>query len=80
MMNEKILTIIADILEIEIKDIKIDDSFRDDLGADSVDMPEIIMKIEVVFNLEISDEASEKFITVQNLLDYVAQSEQNSSL
>jgi acyl carrier protein len=42
-------------------------------------MVEIIMRTEVTFNLEISDEAAEKFITVQNLMDYVAQSEQNSS-
>ena len=47
-------------------------SFVDDLGADSLDLVELIMAMEEEFDVEIPDEEAEKITTVQNAIDYVA--------
>jgi len=69
---EEIAQIVAQILEIEIKDINFNSSF-DRLGADSVEMAEIFIKTEDTFNLEIPDEDEYLFKTVLDLLQYVNQ-------
>ena len=46
-------------------------SFTDDLGADSLDLVELIMAIEEKFGIEVSDEDAEKLVTVQDALDYL---------
>ena len=68
---DKIVQIIADQLGIDEDEISIDSSFIDDLGADSLDIVELIMAFEEEFDLEISDEAAEKIKTVQNAVDYI---------
>ena len=46
-------------------------SFVDDLGADSLDLVELIMSMEEEFDIEIPDEDAEKMVLVQNALDYI---------
>ncbi|CAL4043278.1 acyl carrier protein [Buchnera aphidicola] len=67
----RIKKIISKQLGIKEKDILDHNSFLEDLGADSLDAIELIMKLEEEFNIEISDEASENFNTVKNMIDYI---------
>ena len=53
------------------EDIKTESKFVDDLGADSLDLVELIMSFEDKFSIEISDEDAEKIVTVKDALDYI---------
>lgn len=68
---EKIKEIIAEKLEIGIEQITDDAKFIDDLGADSLDVVELIMTLEDEFEIEISDEEAEKIVTVGNAIDFI---------
>ena len=68
---EKLTGIIMDNLSVEEKKVVPGASFVDDLGADSLDLVELIMAIEEEFNVEIPDEAAEKILTVQDAIDYI---------
>ena len=68
---EKLKGIIADQLDVEESEIKMESSFQDDLDADSVDVVELIMAIEDEFDLEIPDEDAEKISTVKDAIDYI---------
>ena len=68
---EKLKEILVDILGVKTDDIKTESKFIDDLGADSLDLVELIMSFEDKFEIEISDEDAEKIITVKNALDYI---------
>jgi len=68
---EKVRKIIADKLDIEPDKISPDASFLDDLGADSLDIVELIMELEEEFNLEIPDEDAEKIRTVADAVTYI---------
>ena len=70
-MFEKIRDIIAEQLGVESEDVKMDSSFVDDLGADSLDIVELIMALEEEFNMEIPDEEAEKIATVGDVVDYI---------
>ena len=70
-MFEKIRDIIVEQLGVESDDVKIESSFVDDLGADSLDIVELIMALEEEFNLEIPDEEAEKIATVGDVVDYI---------
>jgi acyl carrier protein len=48
-----------------------DASFVDDLGADSLDIVELVMAFEETFSIEVSEEAAEKIVTVQDAIDYI---------
>ena len=61
---EKLKAIIADVLNLDENDIHMDSTFVDDLGADSLDIFQIIMGIEETFDIEIDNEDSEKIVTV----------------
>lgn len=63
--------IIKDQLDVEEKDIKPESTFIDDLGADSLDIVELIMAFEEAFELEIPDEDAEKIATVKDAIDYI---------
>ena len=71
-LQEKIYALIADQFSIEEERINPTASFIDDLGADSLDMVELVMKIEEEFQFEISDQEAEKIKTVQDVVQYVA--------
>ncbi|WP_251860302.1 acyl carrier protein [Clostridium sp. Marseille-Q2269] len=71
MIFEKIKATIAEQLSIDEEEIKMESSFVDDLGADSLDIVELIMALETEFDLEIPDEDAEKISTVGNVVDYI---------
>lgn len=71
MIFEKIRSIIAERLSLEEDEIKMDSHFADDLGADSLDVVELIMALEEEFDIEIPDEDAEKVSTVQNVVEYI---------
>lgn len=69
--EERIKQIIAEKLEIGMDQITDDAKFIDDLGADSLDVVELIMTLEDEFEIEISDEEAEKIVTVRNAIDFM---------
>jgi len=70
-VEDKVKKIIAEKLSVDLSDVVPEASFVDDLGADSLDLVELIMSMEEDFDIEISDEDSEKMITVQDAIDYL---------
>lgn len=71
-IQEKVKKIIAEKLSVDLSEVKPEASFVDDLGADSLDLVELIMSMEEEFGVEISDEDAEKILTVQDAMDYIA--------
>lgn len=71
-IEDKVKSIIAEKLSVDIAEVVPQASFVDDLGADSLDLVELIMAMEEEFDIEIADEDSEKMIKVQDALDYIA--------
>ena len=69
----KIKGIIAEQLGIDEKEVVNEASFVDDLGADSLDLVELIMALEEEFEKEISDEEAESIQTVQQAIDYISE-------
>ena len=69
--EEKIKEIIAEKLEIGVEQVTEDAKFIDDLGADSLDVVELIMTLEDEFEIEITDEDAEKIVTVRNAIDFM---------
>jgi acyl carrier protein len=70
-VQERVVTIVAEVLGVKQEDIDGDCSFADDLGADSLDTVELIMALEEEFGCEISDEEAERMATVQQVIDYL---------
>ncbi len=71
MVFDKVKSIIVDQLDVEEDKIELDSSFQDDLGADSLDVVELVMALEEEFDIEISDEEAEKILTVKDAVDYI---------
>ena len=67
----KIKEVVADKLDVNIEDIELEKSFVEDLGADSLDVVELIMGLEDAFGLEISDEQAEKIVTVGDAVQFI---------
>ncbi len=61
---EKLQQIIADVLSVDVDEITPETTFQEDLGADSLDVFQIIMGVEEEFNIEIPTEEAEKIVTV----------------
>ena len=70
-MFEKIRGCIASQLGIDEEEIKMESSFVNDLGADSLDIVELIMALEEKYDIEIPDEEVEKIVTVGDIVEYV---------
>lgn len=68
---EKLQEIIADVLNVETDDIHMETTFVDDLGADSLDIFQIIMGIEEAFDIEIDNDDAEKIITVGDAVEQI---------
>lgn len=68
---EKLKGIIADVLNLDENDIHMDSTFVDDLGADSLDIFQIIMGIEETFDIEIDNEDAEKIVTVGDAVEQI---------
>jgi len=69
--EEKIKQIIVEQLGVDEAEVTATASFVDDLGADSLDVVELVMAFEEAFDIEIPDEEAEKIRTVQNAVDYI---------
>lgn len=71
MIFERVKERISEVLGIDADDITMESSFTDDLGADSLDIVELIMALEEEFDLEIPDEDAEKIQTVGDVVEYI---------
>ncbi|WP_418790094.1 acyl carrier protein [Phosphitispora sp. TUW77] len=72
---DKVKSIIVDQLSVEDEEVKIESTFVDDLGADSLDIVELVMALEEEFDLEIPDEDAEKIKTVGDAVKYIEEKE-----
>ena len=68
---EKVKKIIVEQLEADESAVKPEATFAEDLGADSLDIVELVMALEEEFDIEIPDDAAEKISTVQLAVDYI---------
>jgi len=71
-IEEKVINLIVEHLSVDEADVVPEASFIDDLGADSLDLVEMIMAMEEEFDISIADEEAEKIKTVQNAIDYIS--------
>lgn len=69
---EKVKEIIVDQLGVSADEVLPEARFVDDLGADSLDLTELIMAMEEEFSVEIADEDAQKIVKVQDAIDYVS--------
>ncbi len=67
----KIKGMIADRLNVDEAAVTMEASFKDDLGADSLDLVELVMELEDEFDIEIADEEAEKIATVGDVINYI---------
>jgi len=70
-MLEKVKAIVADQTDSDIKEVKDDSRFIEDLGADSLDVVELVMALEEEFDIEITDEDAEKLLTSADVVVYI---------
>ena len=70
-VEEKVKKIIAEKLSVDLDEVVPEASFVDDLGADSLDLVELIMSMEEEFDVEISDEDAEKLESVKDAIDFI---------
>ncbi|NLP34364.1 MAG: acyl carrier protein [Clostridiales bacterium] len=68
---EKLQKIISEVLNVDTDDITMDTTFVDDLGADSLDVFQIIMGIEEEFDIEIANEDAENIVTVEDAVEQI---------
>lgn len=68
---DELKKVLIEVLGVKEEDIKAESKFVDDLGADSLDLVELIMALEDKFGIEISDEDAEKIISVKDALDFI---------
>ena len=71
-VEEKVKKIIAEKLGVDLAEVVPEASFVNDLGADSLDLVELIMTMEEEFALEISDDDAEKLVTVKDAIDFIS--------
>lgn len=72
-VERRVIEIIVEQLGVSEEEATPEASFIDDLGADSLDLVELIMAMEEEFSLEISDEDAEKIQTVQDVINYITE-------
>ena len=70
-VEEQVKKIIMDQLGVSAEEVKPEASFVEDLGADSLDLTELIMAMDEAFNVEIADEDAQKILKVQDAISYV---------
>jgi acyl carrier protein len=71
-IEDKVKKIIAEKLSVDLEEVVPEASFVDDLGADSLDLVELIMSMEEEFDIDIPDEDAEKLVTVKDVFDFIA--------
>jgi acyl carrier protein len=72
-VERRVIEIIVEQLGVSEEEVTLEASFIDDLGADSLDLVELIMAMEEEFGIEISDEDAEKIKTVQDVVNYISE-------
>ncbi|MBN2983550.1 MULTISPECIES: acyl carrier protein [Cohnella] len=70
-IQERVKRIVVERLGVDEAEVTNEASFKDDLGADSLDVVELVMELEDEFDLEISDEDAEKITTVGEVVNYI---------
>ncbi len=70
-VEDKLKKVIADKLSVDLEEVVENASFVDDLGADSLDLVELIMSMEEEFDVEIPDDDAEKMVTVKDAIEYL---------
>lgn len=70
-LEKRVKKIVAEKLSVDLDEVIPEASFLDDLGADSLDLVELIMAMEEEFDIEISDDDAEKLQTVQDAINYI---------
>ena len=70
-VEQRVKKIVAEQLGVNEADVKIESTFVDDLGADSLDTVELVMALEEEFECEIPDEEAEKITSVQQAIDFI---------
>lgn len=68
---ERVTKVVVDRLGVDESEVKLEASFRDDLGADSLDVVELVMELEEEFDLQIDDEDAEKIATVGDAVNFI---------
>ncbi|KMJ58607.1 acyl carrier protein [Bacillus sp. LL01] len=68
---ERVTKIIVDRLGVDESEVNLDSKFKDDLGADSLDVVELVMELEDEFDMEISDDEAENITTVADAVNYI---------
>jgi acyl carrier protein len=68
---ERVRKIIVERLDVDPSEVTPEASIKEDLGADSLDVVDLIMELEEEFDLEISDEEAEKITTVGDVVEYI---------
>lgn len=71
MIFEKVQEKVSEQLGVDADEVLLESSFIDDLGADSLDIVELLMALEEEFDIEIPDEEAEKLVTVGDVVDYI---------
>ena len=72
-ITQRVAALVVDHLGVDAGEVKPEASFIDDLGADSLDIVELVMAFEEEFGVEIPDDAAEKIGTVKDAIDYIEQ-------
>ena len=70
-VEDRVQKIVCEHLGVSAEEVKLEASFIDDLGADSLDTVELVMAFEEEFEIEIPDEEAENIQTVKNAVDYI---------
>lgn len=70
-LEEKVKKTVSEKLSIEEDKIKLESSLIEDLGADSLDIVELVMAIEEAYNIEVPDTDAEKLKTIQDIINYL---------
>ncbi len=70
---ERVTKVVVDRLGVDESEVKLEASFREDLGADSLDVVELVMEFEDEFETEISDDDAEKIATVGDAVTYITE-------
>ena len=70
-MLEKVIEVVVEQLDCDASEVKEDSKFIEDLGADSLDVVELVMALEEEFDIEIPDEDAESILTVADALKYI---------
>lgn len=78
MIFEKIRAILVEELNVEEENVKPESKIKDDLGADSLDLFELINKVEDEFDVSVEEDDYDKLITVGNMVDYINKIKKNA--